>query len=317
MMNKMTDFHTFIMANMNQGVLIVDSSMKVCYANDFVVQASNTNDEAMLQQPLFSVYKDCPKVWLERKIQHVLDTSEPVTSHWQQRHHLFPMAKRDTGVSNNDDTESLMAQNCRLLPFAQDGKTDHVVIYIEDASDNAIQHEKLTNALTQLELVNRNDSLTGIYNRRYWETRCQQEFERSVRYQQPLALLMLDLDNFKSVNDTHGHQAGDEILKQLTLLIKKVLRESDVFGRYGGEEFAILLPLTGATGAFDVGERIRRDFASLVVEYEEQRISTTVSVGVTAYHSKFKEYGDMIEYVDNALYKAKCNGRNNVVLYLE
>ena len=164
------------------------------------------------------------------------------------------------------------------------------------------------------------DPLTGIYNRRYLDHRLEEEVSRSQRYNLPFSMLMLDIDHFKRVNDTHGHQAGDLILKTFSRIILDTLRESDIVARYGGEEFLIILPNTGEPGALAMAERLR----NMVEEYEfalpenkeenTRSISITVSIGVASYSSEISEYRSLIENADRALYRAKSAGRNKVVV---
>ncbi|HEB79075.1 MAG TPA: GGDEF domain-containing protein, partial [Rhodospirillales bacterium] len=128
----------------------------------------------------------------------------------------------------------------------------------------------------------------------------------------PLSAVMLDADFFKKVNDSFGHQAGDEVLRMLARICGESLRESDVLGRYGGEEFAILFPETGVIKAKDVAERIRKAVAAEVVETEDGPVRITVSMGVASGMGKDVEIGAILERADAALYVAKENGRDRV-----
>ena len=153
------------------------------------------------------------------------------------------------------------------------------------------------------------DYLTGCYNRAFFEKRAKEELERATRYQKPLSLLMLDLDYFKKVNDTYGHMAGDGVLKQVTATINDILRSSDVFGRFGGEEFVMLSPETTVEGAVNVAEKIRSAIENTVCPMAGK---ITVSIGVVE-RTADDSLDDLYRRVDQQLYRAKTSGRNRVV----
>lgn len=160
------------------------------------------------------------------------------------------------------------------------------------------------------------DALTNLNNRRQFEIRLGQEISITKRQNNPLCAMMVDIDFFKSVNDTYGHAAGDEVLRTVASIIKQALRESDIPARYGGEEFAVLLPYTHIEEAKIVGERLRKAVEStpIIVNIEDQEpqtINVTISMGLAAYNQT--ETGEVLfERADKALYEAKTNGRNQV-----
>jgi two-component system cell cycle response regulator len=157
------------------------------------------------------------------------------------------------------------------------------------------------------------DSLTGLLNHRYILDALGREFERATRYGDALSLLMLDVDHFKQVNDVHGHQAGDSVLRGLARLLGEQLRGSDTIGRYGGEEFAALLPRTGSVEACQTAERIRQRVAAHAFRGAGEDLKLTVSIGVTTYPSPTCAVpGDLVRLADLALYRAKGEGRNRV-----
>ncbi len=162
------------------------------------------------------------------------------------------------------------------------------------------------------------DALTNLNNRRQFETRLGQEISITKRQGKPLCAMMIDIDFFKSVNDTHGHAAGDEVLRTVAGIIKQALRESDIPSRYGGEEFAVLLPFTHIDEAKIVGERLRKAVESTPITInqdteDEKQINVTISMGIAEFDSK--ESGEaLFERADKALYCAKTNGRNQVMV---
>lgn len=163
------------------------------------------------------------------------------------------------------------------------------------------------------------DGLTGLYNHRYFQEILQAELERSKRYEQPVSLLLLDIDLFKKINDGYGHPAGDHVLKMIADCLVKLVRRCDIVARYGGEEFAVILPETGITSAKVLGQRIRRGIEQLEIVYNEEQISVTTSCGVASSEKALAESTrqSLINKADEALYTAKKEGRNRVVAFVE
>lgn len=158
------------------------------------------------------------------------------------------------------------------------------------------------------------DGLTKLYIHRYFQTRLESELSRAKRYHSKLSLLLMDLDHFKKVNDTYGHQQGDQVLKSFAQIIRSRIRPSDVPARYGGEEFAILLPETSVEGAKQVGEKLRASWEEFAFQFPDGEKHFTASVGVSFWDG-FSSREVFIQQADRALYKAKEMGRNRVCLY--
>jgi len=160
------------------------------------------------------------------------------------------------------------------------------------------------------------DGLTGIKNRRYFEGRLHEEVAHSARYKLPLSLILLDVDHFKGINDTYGHKAGDEVLQNLSALIAKMVRDSDVVARYGGEEIAIIAPSTLKYEAELLAERLRSAVEKTtiaVIDATQEVIQVTVSAGVSTLGHVVTDRDALVEEADQALYEAKHQGRNKVV----
>ncbi len=164
------------------------------------------------------------------------------------------------------------------------------------------------------------DTLTGVNNRRFLEQRLGEEIDRAQRNLEPLSCFFLDIDFFKAVNDTYGHQAGDQVLSAVATAIKGQLRNNDVLARYGGEEFVALLTNISDAKAQDIAERIRKTINNTVVEYNDEAIKVTISIGTATYlpgaerTSVSQEVAeDLVNSADKALYEAKHAGRNQVV----
>ncbi|MGF1624317.1 MAG: diguanylate cyclase [Alphaproteobacteria bacterium] len=172
---------------------------------------------------------------------------------------------------------------------------------------------ELERANQQLALLANTDGLTGVANRRYFLQRLEQELERGKRYHSPVVLALLDVDHFKQINDRHGHQAGDEVLKALSEHTIGLLRTNDLVGRLGGEEFAILMPESDQEVGTIVSERIRAELAATPIPTVVGPLSITVSIGVTQAHPELDTAESMLRRADAAMYRAKSGGRNRVV----
>lgn len=296
---------------LNTGVLVLDLNFNIVMWNRFLQVHSNKSPNDVLGQKVTTIFPELPIRWFERKLKTVTQLNTPTFCSWEQRHHLFELQHTRPITTNS----RFMAQNCTFLPLKIDNEINHICILIEDVTDVCHYQTMLKNTLDELALISRIDGLTQIYNRKYWEECLAQEFAKAKRYQHPLSLIMFDLDHFKRLNDNYGHQCGDLVLVETCKVITNLLRLSDVLGRYGGEEFAIVLPETNLHGAADVAERIRKAISIVSLDYQGKRITTSVSVGVAELSVKDNAYESIINHADIALYQAKENGRNCVSLF--
>lgn len=176
---------------------------------------------------------------------------------------------------------------------------------------------ELDEANRQLTEITVRDPLTGVHNRRHITERLDEEFSRARRYNSNLAIAVLDLDHFKSINDTHGHGAGDEVLIGMAFCVQHKLRSTDQFGRIGGEEFCIVIPEADTEGTTRLLERIRQEIESLIFNFDGKKVRVTCSVGVAFLEESIISSLQMMECADKALYHAKETGRNKLVDYSE
>ncbi len=177
-------------------------------------------------------------------------------------------------------------------------------------------YEALQEKNLQLQDLANRDGLTNLYNHRFFHEYLNREMDRIRRYGGILSCIILDLDFFKKVNDTYGHQAGDMILKEMALMLKKRIRESDLAARYGGEEFALVLLQTEVEAALLVCDRLRNEIASTAFLIGDSSIHVTASFGISFYPSPgIKEANILVAAADQALYQAKTGGRNRVILF--
>ena len=175
----------------------------------------------------------------------------------------------------------------------------------------------ILNALARLRLISQTDELTGIYNVRAFNAIAERDLGLAARYGSPISLMMVDADNLKAVNDMHGHDTGDQLIKHVAGCIAAELRGTDVVARYGGDEFICLLPQTDGAGALLVGERIRRRIASRPIRVGDAEVGTSVSVGIAASPEHGTGFETLIKNADRALYVGKSQGRNRVVLFAD
>jgi diguanylate cyclase (GGDEF)-like protein len=168
---------------------------------------------------------------------------------------------------------------------------------------------KLEAANAALQNLSLTDDLTQLKNRRAFRERLEGDYRLAMRHQLPLSLALIDVDRFKHYNDTHGHPAGDAVLREVARIIERTARSTDCVARYGGEEFIVLLPNTAEGGARTIGEKIRK----AVEEMHGHEEALTISVGVSTLQSSGQTLPQLLESTDQALYQAKLNGRNRVV----
>jgi diguanylate cyclase (GGDEF)-like protein len=197
-----------------------------------------------------------------------------------------------------------------MLPKKRTGaRHDEVVNLILQGSCTALLRQTKIETLTDAAVI---DPLTGCYNRREFETQLNRNISGATRYQNPLSIFMFDLDHFKRINDTFGHQAGDKVLQHVVKLVQRNMRTGDILARYGGEEFIAILPETGKVKAMELADRLRKRIAKHPVAYGGDHIKVTASFGV-AQLNRQADMSHFIQDADTMLYKAKLNGRNTVM----
>jgi diguanylate cyclase (GGDEF)-like protein len=188
------------------------------------------------------------------------------------------------------------------------GSTTILKFTYHDNLDEMFQKQMYESALR--------DGLTKAFNKKYFTDRLESEFTFATRHSSSLALVLFDLDHFKVVNDTHGHQAGDYVLTEIATLLGGALRAEDVFARYGGEEFAVICRGSDEHQAQVVGERLRKAVEGHRFVYDKTHIPVTISVGIAVLPDPtVKDANDLVAFADQALYKSKNAGRNRVTLY--
>jgi diguanylate cyclase (GGDEF)-like protein len=212
------------------------------------------------------------------------------------------MREIDFAFTRFDETRYYRA---RVKPIAASERKIGTVLLIQDTTD-------AVKAMKELENAAYTDALTGLYNRRHFMQLATLLLERAKRAGTPCSVLILDLDFFKNVNDTYGHIAGDEVLRTMATQIREIIRSYDVFGRYGGEEFVLLMDGAALNAAKGRAESIRERVESLIIRYADVDIRITCSVGVAETPDGSEDIVSLLERADSALYRAKNDGRNLV-----
>lgn len=297
---------------LDTGILILDGEDAIVYWNRFMASHSDVDPGAVLGRSLFDVYPALPAALLKRKLALVRTLRTPAFTSWRERPELFPMHHGRTFTGG----DGRMRQNLSIVPLADaGGEVRHVCIAVYDASEVASQEGLLREANEQLMKFSQTDMLTGLNNRREMERRLRCTVEDARRHGDAFSLLMIDVDHFKQVNDTFGHAAGDEVLRFMGRMLCGQLRTPDIAARFGGEEFLVCLPRTGAAGARVTAERLRAAVEQSRIEAAPHSLSITISIGAAEWAPGLENFPKLLEQADGALYRAKRGGRNRVVCH--
>ncbi|WDP89552.1 MAG: diguanylate cyclase [Desulfobacter sp.] len=307
-----------IIQHLNIGVAALDEENRVVAWNLFLAEHSNITAKAIMGRDIFEVFPDLPRPWMELKLRSVRLIKNYSFVSWTRRPYLFRFKNKD--MMQNPHIE-YMHQDCTFIPVTDtDTGHNYVCITITDMTESAASHFELAEIRDinkTLEQMTSHDGLTALYNKAYIENQANLEFNRAKRYNTPFSIVFFDIDHFKKVNDTYGHLGGDEVLKDISRLIDNRLRETDFLGRYGGEEFLLLLPETKEAQAILLAERMRQAVEEAVTWFEDREIRVTISLGLVEFRPDIKSHLQMIHEADIALYHSKANGRNTVSRYGE
>ncbi|MCK5100378.1 MAG: diguanylate cyclase [Desulfobacteraceae bacterium] len=283
-----------IFEKMNNPVIVLDNGNRIADINDSAVQTFNLIRKSVIGTVVNQEFPGNGKL-IHKLISEGSDTME------------LELKKNGELVIFNASITIIHSSSNRHI-----GK----IITFHDITPQKIMQQKLHKLATT-------DELTGLYNRRHFIEKSINELRRARRYRTPLSILLIDLDFFKTINDTYGHQAGDTVLIHTARSFNKSLRSSDVPGRYGGEEFAVLLPDTDDKGAWHIASRLGKNLSYLKIPYEKHEILITASIGISTFRFDTFEINEksdnllanLMREADQALYKAKEEGRNRVVIY--
>jgi|GEM_PF-5473329 len=309
------------------GILLIDEQGRIIEWNHAMEQITQIMQREAIGLPAWDVQfqvmpaslrNEATKEILKQSVLHVLETGENA-----------PSDTAEITIENiHGEPRTILQYTFRF----ETKRGSNICIVLHDISRRKQEELKLVNAKEALEtanlnlqaalerekLLSRTDSLTGVNNRRHFFELAEDKLALASRYKQPLAVMMFDLDHFKKVNDSYGHDIGDKVLVQVLQVIREKVRTTDVIGRYGGEEFIILLPMTNVVQAHILAERIRTAVEQLrVPSSEEGDVRTSISIGITEldHDSSIQTVDELFRRADKALYGAKHAGRNCTVVF--
>ena len=293
---------TQVFDTVNFGLVVLDRDIKIQYWNRWMAMHSGLPSEQIIGEQLFEFFPHLSTPGFNKNCKAVLSFGNFAFFSQKLHRFLFPF-KPDSSFGYRFD---LMQQSCTMGPLrSDDNSISGLFLIVQDVTELATYEQKLVE-------MNTKDALTGIYNRRFLESRLQEEFERHRRHSHPLSLIMIDIDFFKKVNDNYGHQCGDAVLQAVAEKTSSVIRKTDFVARYGGEEFCCLLPETAVNAAEIVAENIRAHIEQIENVFEGNSIKVTISLGISGLVDKDSPE-TLLKRADDALYQAKHSGRNRFI----
>lgn len=282
------------------GLVILDRDMRVRFWNRWMQLHSNIAPEKIIGSSVCDVFPNLKRPRFLNNCKAVFTFGNFCFFSQKLHHYLFPFQP----ISSFDADFKYMQQSCTMGPLRNEkGEINNLFIAVHDVTETVNFEQKLV-------ALNMIDALTGVNNRRSFESHLKEEVDRHKRYGHPLSLIMFDIDHFKDVNDTYGHQCGDSVLQAIAVLIGGSIRSEDILARYGGEEFCCILPETPLEAALILAERFRNKIADHLFECQQNRVRLTISLGVTAMGSKTTTAEMLLKKADDGLYAAKNKGRN-------
>ena len=313
--NNFSDLHWLldVIQSSNVGIVVLDRELRVEVFNRFMQAHSGIRSDQAIGESIFTLFSEVPRQWLERRVQSVFDLEIPIYTTWTERPWVFHFPLR-LPIHFHADT---MYQNVMFVPLhGANNAIERVGIIVYDVTEIAHARRELKLAQVELLRLSRTDRLTQLWSRGYWEERLHEEFMRAQRFGEPVALVMFDIDHFKCINDTYGHPVGDEAIRLAARLLRELSREIDICGRYGGEEFTVILPGTANAGAFHYCERLRQALeVSSIPAPQNQIVKFTASFGIAEIDDETADAAMWLERADQALYRAKTSGRNQTRVY--
>ncbi|WP_020408028.1 diguanylate cyclase [Hahella ganghwensis] len=313
-LDDIAEFHWLMdmLQTIDVGLVVLDNEFRINTWNSFMENHSGLPPHTVRGKVIFDLFEEIPKEWFIHKAQSVFMLKNRSFTTWEQRPFLF----RFKNYRPITGTEEFMYQNITISPLiSTTGEVKNICIIIYDVTDIASNSKQLAKANAKLEQLSRTDGLTQLNNRRFWEERLEAEFRRFKRTGKVATLIMFDIDHFKKVNDTYGHPAGDEVIRQVADALRETMRTTDIAGRYGGEEFGLILIDTDSISGKSFAERLRTRVEELTVSHEDSDIRFTISLGIAEVNHSLDDYQQWLENADTALYESKQNGRNRTTVH--
>lgn len=312
--DEFTEIHWMMetLQSVDVGLVVLDRHYHVQLWNGFMESHSGMLPSDVLDRNFFNLFPDVHEPSLRRKIESAFLLRNRSYTTWEQRPYLirFKSYRPITGSA------PWMYQNVTIIPLSGlAGVVTHVCIIIYDVTERAVGQQALQGANDELAKLSQTDGLTQLYNRAAWEGMLAKEFQRCQRTGYACSMVMLDIDHFKKINDTHGHPAGDEAIRRVSAALRTEKRATDVAGRYGGEEFCVILIDTTAENSVVFAERLRLAVERMTVEWEKHSFQFTISLGIAQFTTDMPNHGAWLQRADEALYQSKQNGRNKTTVH--
>lgn len=303
------NFSGVIFNGINNGIIILNQEGYILAWNRWLEVFTGKSESEVLKKDICEVFKEIDRKKLHRKIKTALVTDSATFYNTGKSGYLFQVPVSNITSSIYHD----MQQNITIIPF--DKENNQVCVFIYDQTSLKETNAKLEELNQILEDQSHKDPLTNLANRRYFTEQSTAMIAFSKRENIPLAVIILDIDKFKSINDSYGHHTGDEVIIALANILSEYTRKSDIVARFGGEEFVLLLNNSTVENATVLAEKLREFIEKLSVDTKDYgKIKFTASFGVTGYNEVLDQ--DSIEHTisraDEALYEAKHGGRNQV-----
>lgn len=299
-----------VLDSLNQGLVVMDRDLRIVLFNHWMEENTRLTRDQALGRVITEVFPELTQKGFAFKAHTVFKLGN--YAFFSQRLHRYLIAVPAPQYLQN--RFQYMQQNAVLVPLrGADGRIAFVCLCLQDITDSVTYQERLELSARRLEEMSVTDHLTQLSNRRFLFDRLAQEISRSCRKGESLSVCILDLDNFKNVNDTYGHLCGDHVLVQVAQILKSKVRPYDMVGRYGGEEFCLVLPNTALCDATLMVERLRISLAQTPINHEDHTLHVTFSAGIADLQCHPNPDADvLLGQADSALYRAKAAGRNRV-----
>jgi len=297
-LQKSERFFSTIFDSIRDPFSIVDRDYKIIKANEAYAQIRNKPLKDLIGRPCYGILQNRSSVCEDCVVEKTFKSADPCA--------------KDKLLTLPDGLKSWVEIYTYPI-FDEKRMVSHVIEYVRDITDRKKAEEEKKRLIERLEYLSNTDSLTGLLNRRALIDRLEYEIDRAKRYGAELSLILCDMDYFKEINDTYGHTAGDTILQLVSKTVSESLRETDVAGRYGGDEFMVILPETTLQGAENLAERIRFTVENTMFYLTgEKAVKMSLSLGVTCFNAAMEDINALIKRADIALYRSKWTGRNKV-----
>ncbi|MCM0082409.1 GGDEF domain-containing protein [Geomonas sp. Red32] len=294
--------HDQIFQNINLGLMVLDRDLRVRAWNRWMELHSSLSFAEVEGKSILQFYPHLAQPEFSRFFKSVLSFGNYAFFSQKLHRQLIPMKNPHPSVAHIP----YMQQNCTAGPIRNDQRAiESIYITIQDVTEYVMYEHRLVE-------MSRLDPMTRLLNRSHLEQTLSEEMSRAQRYGTPLSVLMIDIDFFKSINDTYGHVCGDQVIKAIANLLKDTVRRIDVVGRYGGEEFCCVLPETASDNAVLLAERLRGMVEEKVHTFGAHTLKVTISVGVAELSPGRDTLERLVNAADDALYRSKHQGRNRV-----